>query len=194
MRSEETIPLLVFPSPHSSFPTPHSSLFVMADTRQPEPTMQSAVDRMMPSIASELEDAQKGRVRCIVVTPERAVLDEFAEMVILPMFDGELGVLYNRSPIIGRLGKGELRLQHAGQTKRFRVEGGFAQVRDNVVTVLTDRALKPGEIDLSAAQQRVLNSLLLAATPEDQDKQLKDADRARAQMRFAQAASQSPTL
>lgn len=112
----------------------------MSDTRQPEPTLQSAVDRMMPSIASEAEDARKGRVQVIVVTPERAVLDEFAEMVILPMFDGELGVLPGRAPIIGRLGAGELRLKSAGTVKRYFIEAGFVQVRSNVVTVLTSRA------------------------------------------------------
>ena len=116
----------------------------MSDTRQPEPTLQSAVDRMMPSIASEMEDAIKGRVRCIVVTPERAVLDETAEMVILPMIDGELGVLQGRAPIIGRLGAGELRLKSGTAVKRFFVEAGFVQVRSNVVTVLTANA-KPAE-------------------------------------------------
>jgi F-type H+-transporting ATPase subunit epsilon len=112
----------------------------MPDTRQPEPTLQSAVDRMMPSIASQLEDARKGRVQVIVVTPERAVIDEFADMVVLPMFDGELGVLPGRAPIIGRLGAGELRLKSNGAVKRYFVEAGFVQVRSNVVTVLTSKA------------------------------------------------------
>ena len=46
----------------------------MPDTRQPEPTIQSAVERMMPSIVTEMEDAQHGRVRCVVVTPEKVYL------------------------------------------------------------------------------------------------------------------------
>ena len=52
-----------------------------------------------------------GRVRCVVVTPEKAVLDETAELVIVPMFDGEFGVLPGCAPVIGRLGAGELRLK-----------------------------------------------------------------------------------
>jgi F-type H+-transporting ATPase subunit epsilon len=123
----------------------------MADTRQPEPTVQSAVDRMMPSLASGREDAQSGRVRCIVVTPERAVLDETAEMVVLPMFDGELGVLQGRAPLIGRLGAGELRLKTGGVSKRYFVEAGFVQVRSNVVTVLTDRAEDATKVTADAA-------------------------------------------
>jgi F-type H+-transporting ATPase subunit epsilon len=108
--------------------------------------MQSAVDRMMPSIVSEMEDAKPGHVRCIIVTPERAVLDETAEMVILPMFDGELGVLEGRAPLVGRLGAGELRLKTGDVSKRWFVEAGFVQVRSNVVTVLTANARPATEI------------------------------------------------
>jgi F-type H+-transporting ATPase subunit epsilon len=124
----------------------------MADTRQPEPTVQSAVERMMPSIASEIEDAKPGHVRCVIVAPERAVLDETAEMVIVPMFDGELGVLQGRAPIIGRLGAGELRLKTGDVSKRWFVEAGFVQVRSNVVTVLTASARPASEITLEMAE------------------------------------------
>jgi F-type H+-transporting ATPase subunit epsilon len=123
----------------------------MADTKIPEPTLQSAVERMMPSVVTEIQDELKGRVRCIVVTPERAVLDETAEMVILPMYDGELGVLPGRSPIIGRLGAGELRLNDGGSVKRYFVEAGFVQVRSNVVTVLTAKAMPAAEVTAAMA-------------------------------------------
>ena len=124
----------------------------MSDTRQPEPTVQSAVERLMPSIASEIEDATTGHVRCVIVTPERAVLDETAEMVIVPMFDGELGVLQGRAPIVGRLGAGELRLKTGDVSKRWYVEAGFVQVRSNVVTVLTANARPASEITLEMAE------------------------------------------
>jgi F-type H+-transporting ATPase subunit epsilon len=117
----------------------------MATTPHPEPTVQSAVEHtLMPSVATEMADALKGRVRCVVVTPERAVLDEVVEMVILPMFDGELGVLPGRAPLIGRLGAGELRLKTGTAVQRWFVEAGFVQVRANVITVLTANA-KPAE-------------------------------------------------
>ena len=76
-------------------------------------------------------------LQCVVVTPERAVLDEPADFVALPMYDGELGVLPGRAPLIGRLGYGELRIRRGQETRRFFVDGGFAQVRANTVTVLT---------------------------------------------------------
>jgi F-type H+-transporting ATPase subunit epsilon len=91
------------------------------------------------------------RLRCVVVTPERTVLDQLAEFVALPLFDGELGVLPGHSPLIGRLGYGEMRTKQAGATQRFFVDGGFAQVRDNVVTILTDHARPAESIDVEAA-------------------------------------------
>jgi F-type H+-transporting ATPase subunit epsilon len=82
------------------------------------------------------------RLQCVIVTPEKAILDEPADMVILPMIDGELGVLPRRAALVGRLGKGELRIKLGNETKRLRVEGGFAQVRSDVVTVLTTRVVQ----------------------------------------------------
>src|SRR5881392_3292249 len=92
-------------------------------------------------------------VRCVVVTPERAILDEPVDFVALPLYDGELGVLPGRAPLIGRLGYGELRVRRGTSTRRFYVDGGFAQVRANVVTVLTPRAVPAEQIDPQAASR-----------------------------------------
>jgi F-type H+-transporting ATPase subunit epsilon len=127
-------------------------------------------------------------LQCIVVTPERAVLDEAADFVALPMYDGELGVLPGRAALIGRLGYGELRTRHGTQTKRFFVDGGFAQVRENVVTVLTPRAMKAEEINTEAANRALAEAMTPAPTPEAQEAQLRAQVRARAQIRVAQHA------
>ena len=125
----------------------------MADTVT-EPTVQSAVEHsLMPSEVTGMQDELKGLVRCVVVTPERAVLDEPAELVILPMYDGELGVLPGRAPLVGRLGAGELRLKTGDASKRWYVEAGFVQVRSDVVTVLTANARPATEITSAMADQ-----------------------------------------
>jgi len=80
-------------------------------------------------------------LQCVIVTPERAILDEKADFIVLPMMDGELGIQHGRSALIGRLGKGELRLKLGNETKKLMIDGGFAQVRSDVVTVLTTRVL-----------------------------------------------------
>ena len=58
------------------------------------------------------------KLRCVVVTPEKALLDEYCDLVVLPMFDGEHGVLPNHSPFVGQLGPGELRITVAGKVRR----------------------------------------------------------------------------
>jgi F-type H+-transporting ATPase subunit epsilon len=103
-------------------------------------------------------------LQVVVVTPERAVLDEQASMVVLPMFDGELGVQPGRSPLIGRLGAGELRLKTATGTTRYFVEAGFAQIRSNVVTVLTAKATPAADVTAAAAEKALADSEALPAT------------------------------
>lgn len=85
-------------------------------------------------------------LKIVVVTPERAVLDEAAEMVVLPLFDGEFGVMANHSPFVGQLGPGELRIKQADGTKSLFIDGGFAQVSGNTVNVLTQFARKKDEL------------------------------------------------
>jgi F-type H+-transporting ATPase subunit epsilon len=127
-------------------------------------------------------------LKCVVVTPERALLDETVEFVALPMYDGELGVLPGRAALIGRLGYGELRIRQGQATRRFYVDGGFAQVRADEVTVLTPRALKAEEIDPTAAAQ-ALGAAHAVQTPEDR---LKAEAQARAKVRIAQHRGQVP--
>jgi F-type H+-transporting ATPase subunit epsilon len=131
-------------------------------------------------------------LQCVVVTPERAVLDEAAEFVALPMFDGELGVLPGRAPLIGRLGCGELRIRRGAETKRYFVDGGFAHVRANVVTVLTQRAIRAEEIDPAAAMRALEAAHARAPTAEAQAARLKDQERARAQLRMARQGYNQP--
>lgn len=130
------------------------------------------------------EEAPKS-LQFIVVTPEKALLDEPADFVALPMIDGELGVLPGRAPLIGQLGFGESRMVKGNATKRFFVDGGFAQVRDNVVTVLTPRAIPAEELKLADAQKALDAAHAAAATPESQEERLKSQQRARAQIRIA---------
>jgi F-type H+-transporting ATPase subunit epsilon len=125
-------------------------------------------------------------LRCVVVTPERAVLDEPSDFVALPLYDGELGILPGRLPLIGRLGFGEMRLVRGQQTQRYYVDGGFAQVRDNVVTVLTARAVAATEILVETARADLQNAQqTIATTPEAQAAQDRQRERARAQLRIA---------
>src|SRR5262245_16617831 len=128
-------------------------------------------------------------LKCTVVTPERAVLDEAVDFVAVPMYDGELGVLPGRASLIGRLGYGGLRIVQGAATRRFFVDGGFVQVRDNVVSVLTPHAIPEADLKVQAAEQALEAAKKPASTPEAQDAQLKAQERARAQLRMARRAT-----
>src|SRR5438105_1158683 len=124
-------------------------------------------------------------LQCVVVTPERAVLDQPAEFVALPMFDGELGVLPGRAPLIGRLGIGELRVKRGDHVTRLFVDGGFAQVRSNVVTVLTPSAQTADEIKPDAVRTALETAQASkATTPEELEAREKAQQRARVKLRL----------
>jgi F-type H+-transporting ATPase subunit epsilon len=121
-----------------------------------------------------------------VVTPETTVFEEPAEFVALPLFDGELGIGHNHSPMIGRLGYGELRIRGAGGTKAFYVDGGFVEVARNHVSVLTSRAVPADQLDAQAAAVQLGSARMRKANT---DELLAIRDRlelqARAQLRVA---------
>jgi F-type H+-transporting ATPase subunit epsilon len=138
-------------------------------------------------------DTAARELHCVVVTPEKALIDEKADFVAVPMFDGELGVLPGRAPVIGRLGYGELRIGRGSQAKRFFVDGGFVQVRANTVTVLTARAMRAEDIDTTAVSHALHAALAPAATPQASEAQVKAQERARSQLRVARHREESAT-
>lgn len=75
-----------------------------------------------------------------VISPERTVYEGTADMVVAPAWDGEIGILRGHAPLVILLGEGELRVQTGGSVQRFHVAGGFMQVAENVVTVLSESA------------------------------------------------------
>jgi F-type H+-transporting ATPase subunit epsilon len=130
-----------------------------------------------------------GTLHCVVVTPEQTALDQDAEFVALPLFDGEIGIASDHSPLIGRLGYGEMRIKAGGTTKTLYVDGGFVEVAGNVVSVLTNRAVPATKVDGAAAETQLANALRHpASTPEQFDIRDRQIAQARAQIRIARRA------
>src|SRR3954452_21939847 len=106
-------------------------------------------------------------ITCTVVMPEQTALETKADFVALPLFDGEIGIAANHSPLIGRLGYGEMRIKSGGQTLAYYVDGGFVQVADNVVAILTNRAVPAKSLDAAASEVQLQSALALpASSPE----------------------------
>ena len=135
------------------------------------------------------DKTSESTLRCVVVTPEETVLDTAAEFVALPLFDGEVGIGLHHSPMIGRLGCGELRIRNGSETQRFYVDGGFVQIADNVVSVLTNRSMLADKVDAEVAQEQITSALGSRVAGDDQlairDRTLSQA---RAQLRMARKA------
>jgi len=73
-----------------------------------------------------------------VISPEAVLFEGETDSVVVPAFDGEVGILTGHAPMMMLLGKGTLRI--GGGERRFAIEGGFLQVVDNQVRVVTERA------------------------------------------------------
>ncbi len=97
-------------------------------------------------------------IKLLVLTPERQVLEETADAVVIPAHDGELGILRDRAALVCELGTGQLRYTRGGTTRRLFVDRGFAQVANNHVTVLTGEALRAEEVtaEVVAAASRAV--------------------------------------
>jgi F-type H+-transporting ATPase subunit epsilon len=129
------------------------------------------------------------QLQCIVVTPEATVLDAAADFVALPLFDGEIGIAPAHTPLIGRLGCGEMRIRQGDQTQCFYVDGGFVEVLGNVVSVLTGRAVPAASLDDRVALEQLITARARSAhTPEEMAIRDRAETQARAQMRVARRA------
>ena len=73
-----------------------------------------------------------------VISPEAAMFDGPADAVVAPAFDGEVGILPHHAPFMTLLGSGTLVVRHGGSARRFSVRGGFLQVVDDRVRVVTE--------------------------------------------------------
>ena len=78
-------------------------------------------------------------LRVSVISPERLLFEGDVQSLVAPAFDGEVGILTGHAPMMTLLGRGVLRLE-GDPERRFEVEGGFLQVVDDQVRVVTERA------------------------------------------------------
>jgi F-type H+-transporting ATPase subunit epsilon len=93
------------------------------------------------------------RIRLELVTPQRLLVSEDVDEVILPGYEGEFGVLPEHTQYLAILSIGVLRYRKGEETTPVALGGGFAEVIPERVVVLADVAEKAGEIDVDRAQK-----------------------------------------
>jgi F-type H+-transporting ATPase subunit epsilon len=88
-----------------------------------------------------------------VITPDRIVLDETVSSIRIPGLDGSIGILPRHAAMVAALDMGLLRYRQNGREHVLFVSGGFAEVRDGTVRVVSEAGERPEEIDEERARQ-----------------------------------------
>jgi F-type H+-transporting ATPase subunit epsilon len=110
------------------------------------------------------------KIRLRVVTPTRLMLDEDVDEVTAHGELGEFGVLPNHIAFLSTLVAGELSYKQGAVKKALAVSGGYAEVLDNVMTVLAPAAEFPAEIDTARAQRAKERAERQLAEPNQEEK------------------------
>ena len=126
-------------------------------------------------------------LQLVLVTPEVTLLDEPVAALRFPLNDGQIGILPGRAPMIGRLGYGELKVtQLDGGDSFYFVDGGFVQVKEGAVTLLTDRALPRDEINADDAATKLQEAVSrIAKTEAESSARERDQERSRKMLAMA---------
>lgn len=124
--------------------------------------------------------------RCTLVTPERQVFEQDATYASIPAWDGQLGIAVQRAPLLAKLGDGALRIDDAaGKSHWYFLAGGFAQMRENKLSLVANDAVPAGDVTREKAEAQLKESLA-RVTNSDEDAALKhrDSERARSLLRI----------
>jgi F-type H+-transporting ATPase subunit epsilon len=125
-------------------------------------------------------------IRCQVVTPERIVVDEWVSQIIVPLPDGEFGIARNHDPVIARLGYGSFRFKSSGSQRSYFIDGGFLQIRDNVVVILTNRAVDVANLNAAQIDQEIASVKSRSARNDAEiSARMTDLDKLRSRRRLA---------
>ena len=128
------------------------------------------------------------KLRLVIVTPERTLLDEPVSALRFPLYDGAIGILPGRLPLIGRLGSGELKVTTTAGERSYFVDGGFVQVLGPVVSLLTQRAMPVENLSAAEAEKQLAAAdTRIARTDEEVEAKFADQQRARRMLALARS-------
>jgi len=124
-------------------------------------------------VAEAREERREGRqLFCRIITPERPIFDDEADLVIVRIADGELGVLVDHAPTVSTVEIGDVRIQQGEEWSIYATSDGFFKVSENLVQVLVEEAVPAEEIDPQEAENRVEEAeRALAEASEEDDRE-----------------------
>jgi F-type H+-transporting ATPase subunit epsilon len=110
-----------------------------------------------------------------LVSPERLLLSDAADMVTVPGMEGYMGVMAGHAPIISTLRPGTITVQGATEGDiRYFVRGGFTEITTQKITILAEEAIPLAEVNVATLDQRIRDA------EEDVTAAKSDAEKARA--------------
>ncbi len=132
---------------------------------------------------SEDQNQQEGRqLFCRVITPEKMIYDGEADLVVVRIADGDIGVMRDHAPVVSTVEPREVRITQDDERYVFATSDGFFKVSENLVQILVEEAVPPDEIDVEEAESRVEqaeNELSEVSDDEDAERQRTEIERRR---------------
>lgn len=125
--------------------------------------------------------------RCSIVTPTKAVLDDEITYASFQAWDGQMGIMAGKSPVLTQLGIGSVRLDFPeGGSRWFLIDGGFAQIQNDVLALLTESATPAETLSLEEANAELAEAnARVAQSDVDRRKVERDQQRAMARKNLA---------
>jgi F-type H+-transporting ATPase subunit epsilon len=99
---------------------------------------------------------QEGRqLFCRVITPEKVIYDGEADLVVVRIADGDIGIMRDHAPLVSTVEPREVRITQDDERYVFATSDGFFKISENLVQILVEEAAAPDEIDVDEAESRV---------------------------------------
>tara|TARA_X000000368_G_scaffold76472_1_gene56839 strand:+ start:5375 stop:5761 length:387 start_codon:yes stop_codon:yes gene_type:complete len=104
------------------------------------------------------------------VSPEASIVSSEVEMVLIPGIDGDAGILPNHSPFMTTLRQGIVEVTfEEGNVKKYLVEGGFADITQDKMTILAENSLNLSDSDSNTLKNEIeiINEKLVSAVDNE---------------------------
>ena len=95
------------------------------------------------------------KIKFELVSPERKVAFGEADSVLVPGFEGDFTVLANHAAYLSSLRAGIVAIFSSGETTEYFVQNGFAEISDQGLIILAEKALKKSEINIESIKDEI---------------------------------------
>ena len=112
-------------------------------------------------------------IKCSILTPEKLIYEGEVGFAVIQAHNGEMGFLYGHSPLISKLGIGEVRLNNPNKGVDYlMVEGGVVEIKNNNLIVLAERAFNQSDFSADELKDKIkaIDEEITQLPPFDEEK------------------------